>query len=174
METRHGGSRRGARKIPETDPTQLSHSCALDIAEGVAGLGAGDGLTLEEIGDFLGVTRERVRQIEKDGIERLREESVANPDFRSMLTDLAGSVAAKNEASSGGWVFPTPAPPMTRVERKKVRRLRIGVEAGEQPCRRLGCRRPARGVRWAGGRRNDYCSYLCQAMDEGGDGAHVG
>ena len=39
----------------------LEHSCALDLADENQGVG----LTLEKVGDVLGVTRERVRQIER-------------------------------------------------------------------------------------------------------------
>jgi len=37
------------------------------------GLGGGEPLTLKEIGDRLGLTRERVRQIERDSLAKLRE-----------------------------------------------------------------------------------------------------
>jgi hypothetical protein len=45
------------------DPTALDYSCSLDMAE------AG-GLTLEQIAITLGVTRERVRQIERTALDR--------------------------------------------------------------------------------------------------------
>lgn len=44
---------------PHLEPDELEHSCALDIAD------AG-GTTLKGIGDLLGVTRERARQIVED------------------------------------------------------------------------------------------------------------
>ena len=43
----------------------LSESCALDVA------GRG-GATLEEVGNLLGVSRERIRQIEGTALEKLR------------------------------------------------------------------------------------------------------
>lgn len=45
----------------------LPHSCTLDLAER-------DGMTLEEVGQVLRITRERVRQIEKNGKEMLRSQ----------------------------------------------------------------------------------------------------
>lgn len=46
---------------------ELGESCALDVADR-------GGVTLEEIGGLLGVTRERVRQIEERAARRVREE----------------------------------------------------------------------------------------------------
>lgn len=44
----------------------MQHSCALDLAE------ERGGMTLEEISGVLGVTRERVRQIETRGLLHLQ------------------------------------------------------------------------------------------------------
>jgi RNA polymerase primary sigma factor len=41
------------------------------------GLDGGEARTLKEVGDCLGLTRERVRQIERDGLRKLRERLVA-------------------------------------------------------------------------------------------------
>jgi hypothetical protein len=53
------------------DPLRLQQSCSLDVAERGS-------LTLEELGVLLNLTRERVRQIEVDGIEMLRRKSRAD------------------------------------------------------------------------------------------------
>lgn len=51
--------------FPDLEPWELPQSCALDIAEK-------GGLTLDEIGDLLNVTRERARQLETSGIDKLK------------------------------------------------------------------------------------------------------
>lgn len=53
--------------FPDREPDEMppGGSCALDIADK-------GGATLEEVGDLLNVTRERVRQLEADGLRKLR------------------------------------------------------------------------------------------------------
>lgn len=51
---------------PDLEPDELAETCALDIA-------AGGGITLEEVGGIMNITRERVRQIELRGLIVLRE-----------------------------------------------------------------------------------------------------
>jgi hypothetical protein len=59
-------SRNGSLKItwPDLQPWEIPFSCALDLAEST-------GLTLEEVGEALNVTRERVRQIEHRALAKL-------------------------------------------------------------------------------------------------------
>lgn len=54
---------------PAREPSELSHSCSLDVAD----LG---GATLEEVGAVLGITRERVRQIQERALVKLRTRGV--------------------------------------------------------------------------------------------------
>ena len=58
----------GSIKInfPDLEVWELTHSCALDVA------GQG-GITLEEVGEILNLTRERIRQVEVRGLLKLRE-----------------------------------------------------------------------------------------------------
>lgn len=60
--------------FPDRDPTQLSETCALDVA-------ARDGVTLEDAGELLNVTRERIRQMEGLALGKLRRHGadVARP-----------------------------------------------------------------------------------------------
>lgn len=53
--------------FPDREVWELQHSCALDVAEQ-------GGITLEEVGEILNLTRERIRQVEVRGLMRLREE----------------------------------------------------------------------------------------------------
>lgn len=54
--------------FPDQEPWELEETCALDIAER-------GGVTLEDVGEILNLTRERVRQVEVTGLEKLREVS---------------------------------------------------------------------------------------------------
>lgn len=51
--------------FPGLDFDEIPHTCALDVAEAA-------GATLEEVGDAINVTRERVRQIEEKAVALLR------------------------------------------------------------------------------------------------------
>jgi DNA-directed RNA polymerase specialized sigma24 family protein len=54
---------------PDLEPWDVppDESCALDLADR-------DGMTLEAIGNVMNITRERVRQIETDALQKLDEE----------------------------------------------------------------------------------------------------
>jgi hypothetical protein len=54
--------------FPDKEPWELQETCALDVAER-------GGVTLEEVGDILNLTRERVRQLEVTGLVKLKDES---------------------------------------------------------------------------------------------------
>lgn len=58
----------GSIKInfPDLEVWELKHSCALDVAEQ-------GGITLEEVGEILNLTRERIRQVEVRGLFKLQE-----------------------------------------------------------------------------------------------------
>ena len=57
--------------FPDKEPWELEETCALDVAER-------GGVTLEEVGIILNLTRERVRQVEVAGLQKLREASAKN------------------------------------------------------------------------------------------------
>ncbi len=50
---------------PNVEPWELGDSCSLDLADR-------DGMTLDEVGQILCVSRERVRQLESRGLRLLR------------------------------------------------------------------------------------------------------
>lgn len=56
--------------FPDIEPWDMVESCALDIAEQ-------GGITLEEVGMVMNLTRERIRQVEVRGLLKLR---MASPD----------------------------------------------------------------------------------------------
>jgi Sigma-70, region 4 len=53
---------------PDLQPNEMKHTCTLRLAER-------DGMTLEEIGAVMGLTRERCRQIEEKALLKIRKVS---------------------------------------------------------------------------------------------------
>ena len=51
--------------FPDLEVKDLQETCALDVAER-------GGITLEEVGDIMNLTRERIRQVEVSGLDKLR------------------------------------------------------------------------------------------------------
>ncbi len=65
---------------PGEEPWELEESCALDVADR-------GGVTLNQVGDLLGITSERIRQLEAMALKHLQEvlEGMdANPQTRSI------------------------------------------------------------------------------------------
>ena len=52
--------------FPDREVWELGNSCALDVAEQ-------GGITLEEVGEILNLTRERIRQVEVRGLMKLKD-----------------------------------------------------------------------------------------------------
>ncbi|MBL8951988.1 MAG: DNA-binding protein [Myxococcaceae bacterium] len=52
--------------FPDKEIWELPYTCALDVAEK-------GGITLEEVGEIMNLTRERIRQVETRGLLKLRE-----------------------------------------------------------------------------------------------------
>lgn len=59
--------------FPEKEIWELEHTCALDVAEK-------GGITLEEVGLIMNLTRERIRQVETRGLTKLHEATEGPPD----------------------------------------------------------------------------------------------
>ena len=65
--------------FPDKEIWELPYTCALDVAEK-------GGITLEEVGEIMNLTRERIRQVETRGLLKLREateEFPPNSPFRN-------------------------------------------------------------------------------------------
>ena len=58
--------------FPDKEIWELEHTCALDVAEK-------GGITLEEVGQIMNLTRERIRQVETRGLLKLREATDDEP-----------------------------------------------------------------------------------------------
>lgn len=58
--------------FPDLNVWEMSETCALDVADR-------GGITLEEVGELLNLTRERIRQVEVLGLEKLRTTYEAPP-----------------------------------------------------------------------------------------------
>lgn len=78
----------GSIKInfPDRNVWELNETCALDVAER-------GGVTLEDVGDILNLTRERVRQVEVTGLQKLKGGSVKHE-----LNAFLGWMPQGNEA----------------------------------------------------------------------------
>ncbi len=70
--------------FPDLEVWEMEETCALDVAER-------GGTTLEEVGDILNLTRERIRQVEVLGVQKLREAYIGLgeelPEFSEMPAD---------------------------------------------------------------------------------------
>ena len=73
--------------FPDKEPWDLEETCALDVADR-------GGITLEEVGDILNLTRERIRQVEVRGLLKLKLEGELDGAKDLALLDLFGGVPA--------------------------------------------------------------------------------
>ncbi len=79
----------GSIKInfPDLEPWELKNTCALDVAER-------GGITLEEVGEIMNLTRERIRQVEVRGLLKLKMGSPSPDELGAEL--LAAKAANQN------------------------------------------------------------------------------
>jgi hypothetical protein len=70
----------GSIKInfPDLEPWELQHTCALDVAER-------GGITLEEVGEIMNLTRERIRQVEVQALLRIKRASPSSEEVGAEL-----------------------------------------------------------------------------------------
>ncbi len=78
----------GSIKInfPDLEPWELKHTCALDVAER-------GGITLEEVGEIMNLTRERIRQVEVRGLLKLKMGSPSPDELGAELLAQAALLA---------------------------------------------------------------------------------
>ena len=83
----------GSIKInfPDLEPWELKHTCALDVAER-------GGITLEEVGEIMNLTRERIRQVEVRGLLKLKMGSPSPDELGAeLLAAVTGSTKPTNQ-----------------------------------------------------------------------------
>lgn len=115
----------GAIKInfPGREPWEIADSCSLDVADPHR-VGEGDGVTLEEVGELLNITRERVRQVESGALVQLRRVAPA---------------ALRDHAPVSAPAAPAPKPDPEREDRNlralalaKWTRVRVDIAGSEE------------------------------------------
>lgn len=76
----------GSIKInfPDLEPWELTTTCSLDVADR-------GGITLEEVGDMMNLTRERVRQLEVRGLLKLKMASPSPDEIGAALLRRPGA-----------------------------------------------------------------------------------
>ncbi len=113
--------RNGSIKVnfPDVEVWELSETCALDVADR-------EGITLEEIGAVMNVTREGIRQIETKGLEKLRALKELADLTNADLTDadlwygnLRGADLRRADLTDA--LFDEGAVPRAAAERARVR-----------------------------------------------------
>lgn len=115
----------GSIKInfPDIEVWDMPETCALDVADR-------GGLTLDEVGEALNLTRERVRQLENRGIAKLLvaldEEFIDADEAREMFADaVAASHADETDAFSGACGAPDLTPLRAIATREQVAPARL-------------------------------------------------
>jgi hypothetical protein len=78
----------GSVKInfPDKEPWELDETCALDVADR-------GGITLEEVGEILNLTRERIRQVEVNGLRKIQI-NTGITDIESLLDSYSSSTSS--------------------------------------------------------------------------------
>lgn len=69
--------------FPDLEVWEMTETCALDVADR-------GGITLEDVGILLNLTRERIRQVEKSGLDKLRQVLGSEDAFDDDDDEFAG------------------------------------------------------------------------------------
>lgn len=70
--------------FPDKEIWELEETCALDVAEN-------GGVTLEEAGQIMNLTRERIRQIEISGMKKLGLATGSEDDLAGLISESFGA-----------------------------------------------------------------------------------
>ena len=130
------------------------------------GSGRGPGMTLDQIGGVLDLTRERIRQIEAQAVVTLRDSGEATTALELMHMRSSGQL----DGASAAAPEPEGGPIITAQDRRRVMRAYQKL-VNARICQRVGCKRPARTLYVYGGQRGvpidgHYCSYSCRRRDQ--------
>jgi len=69
--------------LPDLEPWEMQQTCSLDVAER-------GGITLEEVGEIMNLTRERIRQVEVRGLLKLKMASPSPDEVGAALLRRPG------------------------------------------------------------------------------------
>ena len=80
----------GAIKVnfPHLEVWEMKETCALDVADK-------GGITLEEVGEILNLTRERIRQVEVRGLTKMREQTMDEDERPASLGRVSADLTAR-------------------------------------------------------------------------------
>ena len=90
-----------AHRVGDAQRYDILHGCEFGDAAEVLRLRNYDGLTLDEAGERLMVSRERIRQLEQKGIRKLREPKIACTLRPFMIFDFYSSTGLSAYRQSG-------------------------------------------------------------------------
>lgn len=106
----------GGLKIlrPDIDVWELKETCVLDVAS------RGE-LTLEQVGVIMNITRERVRQIERDALQKLKKYCKRNHiELKDMVQEIKEAVGHRNKTYIPSSYLPPPSPLCKQISQKRV------------------------------------------------------
>lgn len=108
---------------------EMVHTCDLDVAEigGTPGSGKGTGITLEEAGEIMSLTRERMRQIEFRGLIELKPiliaRGMAPEDWKRAINRTYGASRPMRAAPTDDAPEPAPLAPVNTETAREIQEV---------------------------------------------------